>query len=131
MSLHPSSELLIVDDNVDAAESMRELVLVLGFDAVVVHNVADALTQVRRVRPLRILLDVNMPDVDGLDFARQMRAEFGSAVVLIAVTGAGVEDPRAAATFAIVDHHLLKPVDVDALEHILLKPLNAARGSSM
>lgn len=119
----PASELLIVDDNIDAAESLRELVLVLGFNSVIVHSVADALAQIREVVPLRILLDVNMPDVDGLDFARQVRKEFGTSIVLIAVTGAGVEDSRAAATFAIVDYHLLKPVDVDALERILLTPL--------
>ncbi len=126
----PASELLIVDDNIDAAETMRDLVMMLGFGAVVVHNVADALRQVRMVAPLRILLDVNMPDVDGLDFARQIRREFDPSIVLIAVTGAGAEDARAAATFAIVDHHLLKPVDVNVLERILLKPLAAAEGSS-
>ena len=60
-----------------------------------------------------------MPDVDGLDLARQLRADCGDDIVLIAISGAGVEDDRAAQTFAIVDHHFAKPVNVADLERIL------------
>ena len=115
----PIGDILVVDDNRDAADALAEMLGLMGFEASVAHSVDEALARIRHRQPLCVLLDVNMPDVDGLDLARQIRAERGDNIVLIAITGAGVEDQRAAQTFEIVDHHFTKPLDIARLEQIL------------
>lgn len=124
------ADLLIVDDNVDGADALGDMASLMGFDAMVVYNVADALRQIAQTKPRGVLLDVNMPGMDGLDFAIHLRAAHGHSILLIAVTGAGIEDSRAAQTFSIVDHHLLKPVDIDVLERLLRDHLKPAAESS-
>ena len=114
-----TGDILVVDDNRDAADALAEVLGLMGFQASVVHTVDEALARIRHQQPLCVLLDVNMPDIDGLDLARQIRLEHGDDIVLIAITGAGVEDERAAQTFAIVDHHFTKPLDIASLEQIL------------
>lgn len=112
-------DVLIVDDSPDAADSMAELLSLLGHPAAAVYSGRAALEAVRAQRPLCVLLDVNMPDMDGLELARALRAECGDDVVLVAVTGAAPDDDRANEVFALVDHHFLKPVAVDVLARLL------------
>ncbi len=113
------SDVLIVDDDIDTADLLHDVLLCVGIDSVAVYSVADALEQVNDTKPCCILLDVNMPGRDGLDLARAVRTEHGSSIVLVAISGASHADDRAAKTFEIVDHHFQKPVDFAQLLQIL------------
>lgn len=114
-------DVLIVDDLADFADSMADLLQMMGFTAAVSYSAEHALGVVRERKPLCVLLDVNMPGMDGLDFTRTLRQECGDSVILIAVSGAAPDDERAAATFDLVDHHFVKPLDFAALEKVLRK----------
>lgn len=118
MSTEPF-DVLIVDDSHDVADSMAELLDLIGFRSRAVYSARDALEAVRQAAPLCVLLDVKMPDMDGLDLARALRAQCGDDVVLVAVTGAGPDDQRATDVFALVDHHFIKPVSIEDLSRVL------------
>ena len=112
---------LIVDDNDDAAETLRALMMTL--DAGEVHtasNGADALKAAARLRPDLVLLDLSMPGMDGYELARRMRLEpWGTKALLVALTGWGQEQHRHRTKAAGFDHHLTKPADPDALRALL------------
>jgi PAS domain S-box-containing protein len=111
---------LVVDDNVDAAESLAELLSLYGHDARVADSGPAALALVREFRPALVLLDIGMPGMNGYETARRIRAEGASAsVTLVALTGWGAEADRIKAQEAGFDHHFTKPVDLSKLEGIL------------
>jgi len=108
--------ILIVDDNRDAADSLCLLLQVLGADTAVAYDGPQALGTAAELRPSIAILDIGMPGMDGCELARQLRANpLHRETVLIALTGWGQEDDRRRVMQAGFDHHLLKPVDVDAL----------------
>jgi nitrogen-specific signal transduction histidine kinase/CheY-like chemotaxis protein len=116
----PSRRILIVDDNVDAADS---LALVLELDGHVTrtgYSAQDALEQAVAFEPEVILLDIGLPEMDGYEVARRVRAlRKLNAVKLVALTGYGqVEDLRRAQE-AGFDDHLVKPVDFGTLSRCL------------
>ena len=107
---------LIVDDNVDAAQMLEELVRDLGHEPRVVHDALSALDLAGSFKPAIALLDLGLPVMDGFELARKLRATFDPAVLrLIAVTGYGQDSDRAKAKEAGFDHHLVKPVDLTVL----------------
>ncbi len=112
--------ILVVDDNVDAADS---LAMVLEMDGHVVQRAYSgqaALALVGDFQPQVMLLDIGLPDVDGLEVARQIRARPELAdVALVALTGYGQAEDRTRSEAAGFDDHLVKPVDLAALENCL------------
>lgn len=112
---------LIVDDNVDAAETMRVLMTTLGAGEVqTASNGHDALDIAARLRPDLVLLDLSMPGMDGYELARRMRAQpWGKEALLVALTGWGQDQHRRRSREAGFDRHLTKPADPDALRAIL------------
>ena len=112
---------LVVDDEVDLAEAIAASLAADGYSVSVASDGREALAQVRAAQPHCVILDVRMPHVDGLDFARQLRHIYADDVVLIAMSGYPAESPEVAGTFEIVDHYLAKPIDFDALARILPK----------
>jgi CheY-like chemotaxis protein/two-component sensor histidine kinase len=111
---------LVVDDNRDAADSLGTLLTLLGVDVTVVHDGTAALNALRTSRPTAVLLDIGMPDMDGYELARQIRQQpEGQAVRLIAVTGWGQAEDRLRSHEAGIDHHVIKPVDCNALVDLL------------
>jgi CheY-like chemotaxis protein len=111
---------LIVDDNVDSAESLARLLRVLGHDVHTVHEGKAALEAVRAQEPGLVFLDIGLPGMDGLEIARRIRQEEELAsTVLVAVTGYGQDDDKRRCLEAGFDVHLLKPVDLDALQALL------------
>ncbi|HEY1376607.1 MAG TPA: response regulator, partial [Gemmataceae bacterium] len=118
---------LIVDDNVDSAES---LALLLGIGGHNVRTAADgpaALAAARDHRPDIVLLDIGLPRMDGYEVARRLRGEPDlPPVTLIAMTGYGQDEDRRKARDAGFDHHLVKPVDPEELARLLAQPSNAA-----
>jgi signal transduction histidine kinase/CheY-like chemotaxis protein len=111
---------LIVDDRVDTADSIRMLVEALGHEGRMVHSGADALEAVQRDRPDLMLIDIGMPDMNGYELARRLRADRSVAeLTLIALTGYWREDDRRSAAGAGFDRYLVKPVSLETLEAVL------------
>lgn len=115
-----SLRVLVVDDNVDAATMLAMLLEASGHEALVEHGARRALERAKSARPQVCLLDIGLPEMDGNELARHLRAQPETAgALLIAVTGYGQEDDRRRALAAGFDHHLVKPVDVRKLATIL------------
>jgi CheY-like chemotaxis protein len=116
----PQKRVLVVDDNHDAANSLAMLLQFLGAEVDVAHSGREALEQFDASTPAVVLLDIGMPDMDGYQVARAIRArEAGRRVPLVALTGWGQEEDRRRAREAGFDHHLVKPADIDALQALL------------
>jgi signal transduction histidine kinase len=111
---------LVVDDNVDAAESLGALLTMLGAEVRVVHDGEAALASLGSYRPAVIFLDIGMPAMDGYEVARRLRGrEETREAKLIALTGWGQERDRQNSRAAGFDHHLIKPADLGALQAVL------------
>jgi signal transduction histidine kinase len=106
---------LVVDDNVDAATSLAELLRMEGHQTEVVYSAKGALEAVANFSPDVVLLDIGLPDMDGYEVAKRIRAG-GSAVRLVALTGYGQAEDIRRTHSAGFDAHLVKPVDFVALE---------------
>ncbi|MBW8906653.1 MAG: response regulator [Betaproteobacteria bacterium] len=93
----PSRRVLVVDDNVDAALGLGELLGLVGHEVEVVHNAGQALRSARRFQPEIALIDIGLPDMDGYELARRLRAQLPveAGLQLVAVTGYGLERDRA------------------------------------
>lgn len=112
-------DVLIVDDSRDAADSLTTLMTLMGHRAKAAYSGKEAIEAVAHSRPLCVMLDVHMPDMDGLALANALREQCGDNLVLIAVTGADRDDELAAEVFALVDYHFTKPVSAEALAKVL------------
>jgi CheY-like chemotaxis protein len=116
----PPRRVLVVDDNRDAAESLAMLLEFLGTDVAIAHNGREALERFGDYRPSLVLLDIGMPEMDGYEVARAIRArETDTHTPLVALTGWGQEEDRRRARDAGFDHHLVKPADLEALQALL------------
>ncbi|WP_119156493.1 PAS domain S-box protein [Caldimonas tepidiphila] len=119
---------MVVDDNVDAAQTLAVLIESQGHEVTVVHDARDALERARVSRPKVLLLDIGLPDMDGYELARCMRSVPGLAdSLLIALTGYGQAEDLEKSKAAGFDHHLLKPADTGRLLSLL--EASAAGGS--
>jgi signal transduction histidine kinase/CheY-like chemotaxis protein len=110
---------LVVDDNADIAELLSEALQGKGFQTAIANDGKNALISWRAFAPHAGVLDVGLPDVDGYDVARAVRAEHGRKACLIAMTGYGQPTDRSRATDAGFDRHLVKPVSLDELVSVL------------
>lgn len=120
--------ILVVDDHRDAAESLTLLLRCLGADVRTTDNGADALRLIEDYSPAVALLDIGMPGMNGFEVARRARRErAGRDAVLIALTGWGQEGDRRRSREAGFDHHLVKPVDLAALQALLLPLATTSR----
>jgi two-component system CheB/CheR fusion protein len=116
----PRRRILVVDDNVDAAEALGELLRDYGHEVATAHDGAQALDNARLHRPEIILLDIGMPDMDGYEVAKRIRGELGLAdALLVALSGYGEDRHRRLAREAGFDQHITKPVDASKLEELL------------
>jgi PAS domain S-box-containing protein len=123
--------LLVVDDNVDAAATLAMLLEACGHEVAVEHDSRRALERARMEPPDAALLDIGLPEMDGNELARRLRADPRTRqALLVAVTGYGQEQDRRAAQQAGFDHHMVKPVDLDRLEAILAGPIVSASAYS-
>ena len=113
------ARVLLVDDNLDAANGLATLLGLLGHEVEVVHDGPTALAAARTNTPDVALVDIGLPGMDGYAVAQRMRERSGKKVMLVALTGYGGEEDRKRAQAAGFDHHLVKPVDLDALEGLV------------
>ena len=111
---------LVVDDNVDAAESLAELLELLGNDVRTAYDGEAAIGAAAQFRPDLVLMDLGMPKLNGYEAARRMREHpWSQGMVLVALTGWGQEDDRKKSLDAGFTLHLVKPVAVDVLKKLL------------
>lgn len=116
----PKRRVLIVDDNVDAADSLAMLLKSDGHEADTAYSAAQAIEAVERLRPEIVLLDIGLPRIDGYEIARCLRASNAvPGLRLIALTGYGQTQDRERARAAGFDGHLLKPADIGTLQQLL------------
>ncbi|MES2606705.1 MAG: ATP-binding protein [Pseudomonadota bacterium] len=113
---------LVVDDNIPAAQTTGWMLESLGHEAELAYGAADALTTARAFRPEAILLDIGLPGMNGYDLCRQLRKEpLFKEILIIAQTGWGQERDRQLAKEAGFDHHLVKPVNFETVTELLAK----------
>jgi signal transduction histidine kinase len=113
---------LVVDDNVDAAQTLQMLLEAGGHRVRVAHTALEALEVAQATSPELCLLDIGLPDISGYDLARGLRSMAGTAkATLVAVTGYGRREDRDQADAAGFDHYFVKPVDVEALMALIAK----------
>jgi PAS domain S-box-containing protein len=119
---------LVVDDNVDAAESAAALLSIWGHDVRTAHDGLSVLRHVEEFRPEIVLLDIGLPGKSGYDVARELRRLPNSPVKLVAaMTGYGQEQDRQRSAEAGFDVHLTKPLDLERLRELLVG--DEAKGS--
>ncbi len=112
--------ILLVDDNLDAVDVLAEALRTFGHEVVVAHDGPEALTLARDFRPNTALLDIGLPVMDGYELAAALRKAQGSEPLrLIALTGYGQDADKARSHGAGFDVHLVKPIDLDAVEALL------------
>ncbi len=111
---------LVVDDNVDAAQCLSMLLQAAGHDSRTIHDGLMALDAVRDFQPDAILLDIGLPGLNGFEIAKQVRLLTGpTRILLVAMTGYGQESDRQRSLEAGFDHHLVKPAAFSKLQQIL------------
>jgi CheY-like chemotaxis protein len=111
---------LIVEDDDDSRDLLGELITTFGHNPIGAKNGSDALRQVSAARPDVALIDIGLPDVDGFEVARRVRAVLGPAPIrLVALTGYSDKETRAIATEAGFDDYMTKPVIAEALAELL------------
>ena len=129
MSSSPSSteaapagpkRVLLVDDNVDAVESMEILLQAFGYEVSTAIHPDLALAQLETFAPAAAVIDIGLPGMDGYQLATEIRRRLaGKPMRLIAFTGYGGADDIAKAAVAGFDAHLVKPVEIDRLLAVL------------
>ena len=115
----PARRVLVVDDDIDAAQSLFFLMLDMGHDAAYATDGRRALEAARKLRPDFVFLDIALPDLDGGEVAKRLRLLPGcEAAVIIAVTGLG-DEHRGRLLAAGCDAFYVKPLELNLVEDLL------------
>jgi PAS domain S-box-containing protein len=115
-----SLHVMIVDDNVDAAQSLAVLLEARGHRVSVQAHPLEAIAAARRARPQVFILDIGLPDIDGYELARRLRADPATSDALfIALTGYGQAHDRILSKSSGFAHHFVKPMDTEKLRRVL------------
>jgi signal transduction histidine kinase/CheY-like chemotaxis protein len=121
--------ILIVDDNVDHADSLAMLLSIDGHEVHAAHDGVDGLAAADRLRPDVALLDLGLPRLDGFDTCRRLREQpWGKSMLLVAITGWGQDVDRIKSSEAGFDYHLVKPIDSRMLAAMLTNASPASTG---
>jgi CheY-like chemotaxis protein len=124
--LQPIEEQLrvvIIEDNRDAADTLRILLELMGHEVAVAFSGPEGVKAARAWRPDVVLCDIGLPGLDGYGVARALRHDPTVATaLLIAVTAYGQEEDRRRSQQAGFDYHLVKPVDPEVLQALLIRP---------
>jgi two-component system CheB/CheR fusion protein len=116
----PVADILVVEDNVDAAETLNALLSIRGHRVRIAADGASAVRAVNEHAPEIILMDIGLPDTDGRELARRFRAEtLARSVLMIAISGYGEQSDIKKSLEAGFDHHLTKPIDYETLDRLL------------
>ncbi|HYO11627.1 MAG TPA: MEDS domain-containing protein [Thermoanaerobaculia bacterium] len=124
-SANGTRRILVVEDNPDAAATMRDFLELSGHEVELAANGADGLEAARQFHPQVVLCDLGLPGMDGFEVAARLRRDPATASAkLIAVTGYGREEDRRRSKEAGFDLHLTKPVDPAQLRAVLREPVH-------
>jgi CheY-like chemotaxis protein len=126
-----NSKILVVDDNPDEAELVSALLELLGNEVRTAHTPADALKLATQFQPEIAFLDIGLPTMDGFELAAALRALPGLRDCrFVAITGYNDASDRRQSKCLGFEAHLLKPIAMETLEHVLTRELEsrAARG---
>lgn len=112
---------LIVDDNHDIADLCSMILEKSGHEVRTAYSGKEALDMAAEFTPNIMMLDIGMPDINGYDVAREIRAcEWGKKVLLLAISGWSQEEDKRRAIEAGFDHHITKPFDLSVLDELKL-----------
>jgi CheY-like chemotaxis protein len=114
--------ILVCDDNVDSAQTLRALFASDGHEVFCFHDSRSCLEKALEWRPDLVFLDIGMPQMTGYAVARQIRARYGSHIHIVAVTAYGSQEDKTVAFEAGFDVHLVKPVAPEKLLAIASDP---------
>jgi DNA-binding response OmpR family regulator len=117
--------IVVVDDMPDAAHALSVLLQLEGYKVATATTSEAAIVLIEDFQPHAVLLDVNMPGIDGYELSTLLRHRYQDEIVLIAVTGGSPEQSRVASTFDVVDHYFYKPVDAKKLRKLLAMSASA------
>jgi CheY-like chemotaxis protein len=124
--------ILLVDDNQDATLLMERLLQLKGFLVHTCRNGQAGLAAAERLRPVAVLLDLSMPDLDGYTVCRLIRAQaWGESMLLIAVSGYSSAADQQRSYEAGFDKHLIKPADFGLLTRLLTERLSTTRKDAL
>jgi PAS domain S-box-containing protein len=125
----PRRRILVVDDNVDAAESLAMMLRMWHHDVLTVYDGPEALAVAPSYRPEIVILDIGLPGISGYEVARRLRErpEFVD-VLLVAMTGYGQDEDRRRSREAGLDHHLTKPANPDELHKLIASVSAVGKG---
>lgn len=124
----PSLRILVVDDNVDAANMLADLLAMFGHVTAPVYGGAEALSQAKLFAPNVIFLDIGMPRVDGYAVVRDLKkTDVFAAVKVIALTAWGDSDTRHKVRLAGFDMHLVKPATIEEILNSITDTTNSLR----
>lgn len=113
----PKLKVLVADDNRDGADGFGMLMELSGHEVRIAYSGKQALALAEEFRPQLVMMDIGMPEMDGYEVARSIRAQaWGRDMVLVAITGWGQDEDRREAEAAGFDHHRAKPVELDSLD---------------
>jgi len=110
---------LVVDDNVDAAETLAELLVAMGCEARVAHDGPSALLAAQDFGPALVLLDIGLPVMDGYEVAARLRGGGFDRLRIAALTGYGQPEDRERSRRAGFDCHFVKPLATEALQALI------------
>jgi CheY-like chemotaxis protein/anti-sigma regulatory factor (Ser/Thr protein kinase) len=114
------SRILVVEDNRDAADSLRMLLELYGYDVTVAYTGPTGVEKAKAWKPDVVLCDIGLPGLDGYGVVRELRQDPATARArMIAVTGYGSAEDRQRSQEAGFDQHLVKPVDPEALQEVV------------
>ena len=117
----PTNRILIVDDNRDGAASLAMLLKVLGNETRTAHDGLQGVEMAESFKPDAIVLDIGLPQLNGYEVCRRIRAQpWGKQMLIVAATGWGQEEDRRRSKEAGFDHHFVKPVDAAQFVNLLL-----------
>ena len=115
-----SLHVLVVDDNQDAADTLAEVLKIMGCRTATAYDGLEGVEKAEQLRPDAVVLDLGMPRLNGYEACQRIRAlPWGKAVRLVAVSGWGQQEDRRRSMEAGFDAHLVKPVAPDELMKLL------------
>jgi two-component system CheB/CheR fusion protein len=118
---HPR-RILVVDDNLDGAESLRDILAIEGHTVAVAHDGARGVEQAREFRPDVVFCDIGLPGMDGYEVARALREDpSGREAFLVALTGYALPEDQRRARDAGFDAHLSKPTSIEQIREVVAR----------
>ncbi len=112
--------ILVVDDDPHLVRTTASLLTLMGHDVIVAGSGPEALAKARFDRPHAVLLDIGLPGMDGYEVASRLRAQAGlTETIIIAVSGYSGEDDLKKCAESGIDHHLVKPINIQELDRLL------------